>query len=45
MANLFEKNYIYNMAKSLGKMLEIHKHNYRQLQMWIKWIKVWIRCV
>lgn len=36
--------YIYDMAKSVGKMLEIQTHNYRQLQMWIKWIKVWIKC-
>ena len=36
MANRFEKNYIYNVAKSLGKSSENHTHNYRQLQMQIK---------
>ena len=40
----FLKDYIYNVAKSLGKLSENHKHNYRQLQLWIKWIKMWIKC-
>ena len=31
MENRFEKNYIYNVAKSLGKSSEIHTDNYRQL--------------
>lgn len=29
--NRFRKLYIYDMAKSVGKMLEIQTHNYRQL--------------
>ena len=36
--------YIYNVAKLIGKASENHTDNYRQLQLWIKWIKVWIKC-
>ena len=39
MWKIFLKNYIYNVAKRYGKSSENHTDNYRQLQMWIKWIK------
>ena len=41
---MFFRLYIYRLAKDDGKFFKIHKHNYRQLQLWIKWIKVWIKC-